>query len=131
MDNLPSLDAELYKGLISLKNYEGNVEDLGLNFTINDIGNFSMKRRLLTDGEDLDVQKTISLSTSGETTPVTNYNRLQYIIRVADYRLNVKMKAQCQAFVNGLSYFVDPNWLRMFNQVIFVGDIYDQTHKLV
>jgi ubiquitin-protein ligase E3 C len=36
VDDLPSLDYELYKGLINLKNYDGNVEDLCLDFSITD-----------------------------------------------------------------------------------------------
>ena len=40
MDDLPSLDPELYQGLIYLKNYKGDVEsDLSLNFTVVDNGN--------------------------------------------------------------------------------------------
>lgn len=34
MDDLPSLDPELYHGLISVKNFKGNVEGLCLDFTI-------------------------------------------------------------------------------------------------
>ena len=32
--HLASLDPEMYKNLLYLKNYDGNVEDLGLDFTI-------------------------------------------------------------------------------------------------
>jgi len=39
LDDLPSLDPELYRGLMFLKNYEGNVEDLSLYFTVDDEGN--------------------------------------------------------------------------------------------
>ena len=38
LDDLPSLDPELYQGLISLKNYEGDVTDLGLTFSIDENG---------------------------------------------------------------------------------------------
>lgn len=39
MDDLASLDPELYQGLIFLKNHAGNVEsDLSLNFTVTDEG---------------------------------------------------------------------------------------------
>jgi hypothetical protein len=39
VDDLPSLDPELYQGLIYLKNYKGDVEsDLSLNFTVVDNG---------------------------------------------------------------------------------------------
>jgi ubiquitin-protein ligase E3 C len=34
LDDLASLDPELYNGLIFLKHYDGNLEDLALNFTV-------------------------------------------------------------------------------------------------
>jgi ubiquitin-protein ligase E3 C len=34
LDDLASLDPELYNGLIFLKHYTGNLEDLSLNFTV-------------------------------------------------------------------------------------------------
>ncbi|KAJ3293886.1 Ubiquitin-protein ligase E3B [Rhizoclosmatium sp. JEL0117] len=36
LEDLPSLDAQLYKNLCFLKHYEGDVEDLGLSFTIDE-----------------------------------------------------------------------------------------------
>ena len=36
IDHLASLDPEMYRNLLYLKNYHGNVEDLGLDFTIVD-----------------------------------------------------------------------------------------------
>ncbi|KAF7730412.1 hypothetical protein EC973_002218 [Apophysomyces ossiformis] len=38
LDDLPSLDPELYKGLIAVKNFPGNVEDLCLDFTLTENG---------------------------------------------------------------------------------------------
>lgn len=38
LDDLASLDPDLYLGLIFLKHYPGNTEDLALNFTIVDEG---------------------------------------------------------------------------------------------
>jgi ubiquitin-protein ligase E3 C len=34
LDDLASLDPDLYQGLIFLKHYTGNPEDLSLNFTV-------------------------------------------------------------------------------------------------
>ena len=34
LDDLASLDPDLYQGLLFLKHYEGNVEDLSLNFAV-------------------------------------------------------------------------------------------------
>jgi ubiquitin-protein ligase E3 C len=47
VDDLPSLDYELYKGLINLKNYDGNVEDLCLDFSITDNGKWICKQSFL------------------------------------------------------------------------------------
>jgi ubiquitin-protein ligase E3 C len=42
VDDLASLDPELYQGLIFLKNHVGNVEtDLSLNFTVTDEGEWT------------------------------------------------------------------------------------------
>lgn len=38
LDDLASLDPELYNGLIFLKHYDKNFEDLSLNFTITEEG---------------------------------------------------------------------------------------------
>lgn len=36
LHDLPSLDAELYKSLLFLRDYAGDTEDLALSFTVND-----------------------------------------------------------------------------------------------
>lgn len=104
VDDLASFDPDLYQGLVQLKNYPGNVEkDLSLNFTVSE--------------EDFGVSRTIDLVRNGSSIPVTNENRISYIYRVSDYRLNKQIEKQCAAFFSGLSDLVDPKWLRMFNQV--------------
>ncbi|KAM6490051.1 HECT domain containing protein [Amanita muscaria] len=102
LDDLASLDSELYKGLIYLKHYIGNLEDLSLNFTIVD--------------QDFGVAKTVELVPDGSNIPVTRENRLQYIQLVSHYRLSRQIRLQSKAFFEGLSEMIDPKWLRMFNQ---------------
>lgn len=102
VDDLASLDPELYRGLLSLKNYDGNVEDLSLDFTSTHLEN----------GKSVNVD----LIPNGSNIPVTNQNRIQYIYLIANYRLNVQIAKQCRAFFRGLSTIVDIKWLRMFNQ---------------
>ncbi|KAH7101855.1 HECT-domain-containing protein [Auriculariales sp. MPI-PUGE-AT-0066] len=102
LDDLASLDQELYKGLIYLKHYQGNPEDLALNFTINE--------------DDLGVTRTINLIPNGENIPVTRENKLQYIHLVCHHRLSRQIQKQSRAFFEGLSEIIDPKWLRMFNQ---------------
>lgn len=86
--DLPSLDRELYKHLTFLKNYEGNVEDLSLNFTVVD--------------SDFGKNTITELIPGGSKIPVTNENKLSYVYRVAHYRLNTQIKDQSNAFRKGL-----------------------------
>ncbi|KAH8928415.1 HECT-domain-containing protein [Atractiella rhizophila] len=113
LDDLASLDPELYQGLIFLKNYDGDVEgDLVLNFTVSDI----------EFGETV----THELIPNGSNIPVTKENRLQYIYLTSHYRLNRQIDAQCSAFFAGLSDLIDNRWLQMFNQSelkILVGGV--------
>ncbi|KAG8809444.1 hypothetical protein FRC17_003444, partial [Serendipita sp. 399] len=87
LDDLASLDPELYQGLIFLKNYA-----------------------------DLGTTRTVELKPGGSSIPVTKDNRLEYIYLVSYYRLTGQIKKQCDAFFEGLSEIIDPKWLRMFNQ---------------
>lgn len=100
--SLESLDSELYRGLIALKNYSGNVEnDFALNFTVAD-DEFGIRtnRELVPGGTDI---------------AVTRENRLSYIYLITRYRLNTQIEDQCRAFFQGLSELIDPRWLRLFN----------------
>lgn len=45
LDDLASLDPELYNGLMFLKHYTGNPEDLSLNFTVAIEGEFQLLPR--------------------------------------------------------------------------------------
>ncbi|KAJ7757717.1 HECT-domain-containing protein [Mycena maculata] len=102
LDDLASLDPELYNGLIFLKHYAGNPEDLSLNFTV--------------AVEDFGVTKTVDLMPDGSNVAVTKDNRLQYIYLVSHYRLSKQIKLQSEAFFEGLSEIIDAKWLKMFNQ---------------
>ncbi|THH29658.1 hypothetical protein EUX98_g4538 [Antrodiella citrinella] len=102
LDDLASLDPELYQGLIFLKHYTGNPEELSLNFTVAE--------------EEFGVAKSKPLVPNGENIAVTRENRLQYIYLVSHYRLNKQIRQQSDAFFDGLSEMIDPKWLRMFNQ---------------
>ncbi|KAJ9122361.1 hypothetical protein QFC22_001783 [Naganishia vaughanmartiniae] len=103
LDDLASLDPELYKGLVQLKNYAGNPEDLSLNFTVAE--------------EEFGVTRSIDLVTGGSDIAVTRLNRMEYIQLVCDYKLNRQIAPQCEAFFSGLSDIIDPKWLRMYDQM--------------
>jgi hypothetical protein len=46
LDDLASLDPDLYQGLIFLKHYRGNPEELSLNFTIVDEGGLDFEPKM-------------------------------------------------------------------------------------
>ncbi|KDR77942.1 hypothetical protein GALMADRAFT_244909 [Galerina marginata CBS 339.88] len=102
LDDLSSLDPDLYNGLIFLKHYTGDTEDLSLNFTM--------------AVEEFGVTKTVDLIPNGSNVAVTKENRLLYIYLVSHYRLSKQIKLQSEAFFEGLSEMIDQKWLRMFNQ---------------
>eukprot|EP00929_Paragymnodinium_shiwhaense_P036639 TRINITY_DN19605_c0_g1_i3.p1 TRINITY_DN19605_c0_g1~~TRINITY_DN19605_c0_g1_i3.p1 ORF type:complete len:776 (-),score=174.36 TRINITY_DN19605_c0_g1_i3:76-2403(-) len=113
LNDLPSLDEELYKNLMFLKSYDGDVEDLCLTFTVTETAYGQTKEvPLLVGGADM---------------PVTNKNRLRYIHMVADFHLNRQMKAQSDAFLGGLLDLIPAQWLHMFNepelQVLISGSV--------
>ena len=97
VEDLKSLDMQVYNNLMFLKNYEGNAEDLSLNFTVNS-----------ADGSEFE------LKPKGREIPVTNANKLEYIYKLADYRLNLQLKHQCGAFFKGFSELIPIHWVSMF-----------------
>jgi ubiquitin-protein ligase E3 C len=68
----------------------------------------------------------VELKPHGNNIQVTNENRLEYIQRLADLKLNVQLKKQCCSFREGLDSVVPLLWLKLFNhnelQVIVGGD---------
>ncbi|KAI3426511.1 hypothetical protein D9Q98_008876 [Chlorella vulgaris] len=102
INDLPTLDPELHRNLFFLKRYEGDVADLGLSFTITDIV--------------LGVAQEVELAPNGHDVAVTGDNRLAYIHRVADYRLNKQIREATAAFLKGLHELIKPEWVRMFNE---------------
>ncbi|KAL4436604.1 hypothetical protein ABPG75_003743 [Micractinium tetrahymenae] len=102
INDLPTLDPELYRNLVFLKRYEGDVADLGLTFTITD--------NVLGRAQE------VELAPGGQDTPVIADNRLAYIHRVADHRLNQQIREPAAAFLRGLHQLIKPEWVRMFNE---------------
>lgn len=109
---LKSMDPVLYRNLLYLRDYNGDVSDLGLDFT--------------TVSNDLGETRIMELKPNGRNIPVTNENRLEYIQRLADLKLNLQLKKQCASFREGLNSVIPLSWLKLFNhkelQVIIGGD---------
>jgi hypothetical protein len=104
VDDLPTLDPELHRHLLSLKSYPGDVADLGLTFTIS------------TDTGPGGTTAEVDLIPGGRDVAVTNGNAAAYIARVADYRLNVQLREGTAVFLRGLHALIPPHWITMFNE---------------
>ncbi|OQR75738.1 ubiquitin-protein ligase E3C-like, partial [Tropilaelaps mercedesae] len=109
--HLASLDPLLYKNLLYLKSYEGDVSELGLDFAV--VNN------------ELGEQQTVELKPNGAQIPVTEANRIEYVHLMADYKLNRQIRQQTAAFKQGLTDVIDPHRLQLFDpnelQVLISG----------
>lgn len=100
--HLASLDPEMYKNLLFLKHYDGDIADLELDFT--------------TVNSQFGETKVEELKPGGKYIPVTSNNWIEYIHLMADYKLNKQIRLQCMAFRKGMSDVINLDWLRMFDQ---------------
>ncbi|KAK9126533.1 hypothetical protein Scep_015379 [Stephania cephalantha] len=101
LDDLSMLDPELYRNLMYVKGYDGDVKDLSLDFTVTE--------------ELLGKRVTIELKPGGKDTMVTNDNKLQYVHAIADYKLNRQILPFANAFYRGLVDVISPSWLSLFS----------------
>lgn len=115
IDDLNSLDSQLYSSLINLKDFVakgGDVESLGLNFEVERYSFGSLE--------------SVELIPGGSNIPVTNANLITYIHRLADYKLNKEIREQCSAFLSGFRTLIQLDWIRMFSprelQLLISGD---------
>uniref|UniRef100_A0A2P2L6X6 HECT-type E3 ubiquitin transferase n=1 Tax=Rhizophora mucronata TaxID=61149 RepID=A0A2P2L6X6_RHIMU len=114
LDELSTLDPELYRNLMYMKHYDGDIKDLSLDFTITE--------------EAFGKRHVIELKPSGNDVSVTNENKMQYIHAMADYKLNRQILPFSNAFYRGLTDLVSPSWLKLFNasefnQLLSGGDL--------
>ncbi|KOM33396.1 hypothetical protein LR48_Vigan01g295200 [Vigna angularis] len=102
LNDLPSLDPELYRHLIFLKHYKGDISELELYFVIvnNEYGE-QTEEELLPGGRNL---------------RVTNENVITFIHLVANHRLNFQIRQQSSHFLRGFEQLIQKDWIDMFNE---------------
>ncbi|CAN6676685.1 unnamed protein product [Malus baccata var. baccata] len=102
LNDLPSLDPELYRHLIFLKRYKGDISELELYFVIvnNEYGE-QTEEELLPGGKNL---------------RVTNENVITFIHLVANHRLNFQIRQQSSHFLRGFQQLIPKDWIDMFNE---------------
>ena len=100
INDLATLDKELYKNLMFLKSYDGDISDLCLTFSITD--------------DSLGGQREIDLLPNGSLVAVTAENKHRYINLVAKYYLHDRLKKQARSFFHGLYQVIQPDLLSIF-----------------
>lgn len=102
LNDLPSLDPELYRHLIFLKHFEGDVSELELYFVVvnNEYGEQS-EEELLPGGKNM---------------RVTNDNVITFIHLVSNHRLNFQIRQQSSHFLRGFQQLIQKDWIDMFNE---------------
>ncbi|XWS38900.1 hypothetical protein CRYUN_Cryun18bG0002900 [Craigia yunnanensis] len=102
LNDLPSLNPELYRHLIFLKHYKGNIAELELYFVIgnNEYGE-QTEEELLPGGKNI---------------RVTNENVITFIHLVSNHRLNFQIRQQSSHFLRGFQQLIQKDWIDMFNE---------------
>uniref|UniRef100_A0A1Y1M0Y6 HECT-type E3 ubiquitin transferase n=2 Tax=Photinus pyralis TaxID=7054 RepID=A0A1Y1M0Y6_PHOPY len=101
VDELPSLDEELYRSLSYVKHYKGDVSELDLTFSVDE----DCLGRLVTH----------ELIPGGKAMSVTNENKINYIHLMAHFRMHVQIKDQTAAFIRGFRSIISLDWLSLFS----------------
>jgi ubiquitin-protein ligase E3 C len=106
IEDLYTIDPELYKHLLSLKTLAKtdsvDLEDLSLFFTVG-------------TGDKGGVKSEVELIKNGRNIPVTNSNHLEYIYRVAHFKLNSETSRQSKYFLRGFHDLIPVDWIKMFD----------------
>ncbi|XP_058789046.1 ubiquitin-protein ligase E3B isoform X2 [Phymastichus coffea] len=112
LDELASLDQELYRSLTMVKRHKGDISDLELSFSVDD----NVMGKIVT----------YELKPGGKAIPVTNENKINYIHLMAGFRMYVQIKEQIAAFTRGFRSIINPEWLPLFStpewQKLISGD---------
>ncbi|XP_053625281.1 ubiquitin-protein ligase E3B [Plodia interpunctella] len=101
IDELPSLDRDLYRSLTYIKHFQGDISSLELTFSV--------------DEERLGEIVTHELIPGGKAVPVTNENKINYIHLMAHFRMHTQIKDQTNAFIKGFRTIINPEWLSLFS----------------
>lgn len=100
-NEVKNFDQDLYKNLILLMEYKGDIEnDFGVSFIVNEqINNKTVEIDLIPNGKNINV---------------TNQNKFLYIRRIAQYKLTTQIEKQCQAFKKGLDSVLEKDSYKLF-----------------
>ncbi|KAK9513093.1 hypothetical protein O3M35_001362 [Rhynocoris fuscipes] len=101
IDELPSLDTDLYRSLTYIKHLDSDVSQLDLTFSVD----HDVMGRLVTH----------ELVPGGRALSVTNHNKINYIHLMAHFRMHTQIKEQTAAFIRGFRSIINLDWLSLFS----------------
>lgn len=101
IDELPSLDKDLYRSLTYIKHHQGDISSLELTFSV--------------DEDRLGDIVTHELVPGGKAIPLTNENKINYIHLMAHFRMHTQIKDQTNAFIKGFRTIINTEWLSLFS----------------
>lgn len=101
IDELNTLDKDLYKSLTYVKHYEEDVSDLELTFSY--------------DEDRLGKIETHDLRPGGRYMTVTNDTKISYVHMVARFRMFQQIRDQTRAFISGFYSIIQRDWFDMFS----------------
>jgi hypothetical protein len=101
VDDLKAIDCQLYENLMQVKYFENApVESLGLTMTVAQ--------------DTFGVSQEIELVPNGANVPVTNENRLLYIMLYATWLMSGRIKEQATYFVRGMRSVFSEEFFSIF-----------------
>jgi ubiquitin-protein ligase E3 C len=116
IDDLYFLDAELYRSLLKLKHMPEEGKDVS-----------TLELFFEATTHRFGETRTVELIPGGSSIRVTNDNVINYIHRLAHYKLNVETAQQCRALLRGFRDLIPVGWIRMFSarelQLLIGGDL--------
>jgi ubiquitin-protein ligase E3 C len=123
LDDLESLDPDLWRGLVHLKHYTGNPQDLHVNFTVavkegTLLALLTLRPCLTYIHSEFGVFRSHELIRNGSDIDVTRENRLEFIQLLSQYHLSKRVKLQSEAFFKGLLQVIDTKWFRYVPQSV-------------
>ena len=107
VEDLFILDPELYKNLMFMKHYDGDVTDLCLTFS--------------TSRKILDKNIIIDLVYDGRNVDVTNNNRISYIYKLTHYLLDTQFEYQTSYFVKGFYEICNTKLIKIYSPSEFIS----------
>ena len=104
LDDLSSLDHQLYRSLMKLRNFTPQqLDDMHLAFSVD--------RPIALHSSELEA---VPLIADGLNTAVTSSSLTRYLHLLSDYKLNKSLHRQCRAFQHGLQSIIPRDWLSVF-----------------